>query len=101
MVRSGAPVEHALDAAAQYLDDSPVLVATGLVLCQRPPVAWQLVERREAAAFALLEGKGVLTHRSFGVGGRKARLDPGTANLDAEGSKGIAPEGGPQLAGKA
>ena len=32
----------------------------------------------------------MLAHRSLGVGGRKARLDPGTANLDTEGSKGIA-----------
>ena len=46
MVRSGATVEHALDALTQHLDHSPVLIAAGLVLCQRPPVAWQLVERR-------------------------------------------------------
>ena len=46
MVRSGATVEHALDALTQHLDHSPVLIAAGLVLCQRPPVAWQLVEPR-------------------------------------------------------
>ena len=90
MVRPSAPVEHTLDAAAQHLNHSPVLVAAGLVLCQRAPVAWQLVERRETAALALLEGKGVLPHRSLRVGGRKARLNPGAAYLDAESSEGVA-----------
>ena len=71
MVRSGATVEHALDALTQHLDHSPVLVAPGLVLCQRPPVAWQLVERRETAALALFKSEGVLPHRTLRVGGRK------------------------------
>ena len=71
-------------------DHGPVLVAAGLILCQRPPVAWQLVERRETAALALLEGKGVLPHRSLRVSGRKARLNASAAYLDAKGSKGIA-----------
>ena len=69
MVRPGAPVEHALDAATQHLDHSPVLVAAGLVLCQRPPVAWQLVERREAAALALLKSTVETSFLSVGEDG--------------------------------
>ena len=88
MVRSGATVEHALDALTQHLDHSPVQIAPGLVLCQRPPVAWQLVERRETRA-ALFESEGVLPHRTLRVGGRKARLNTRTADLNAEGSERI------------
>ena len=41
----GAAVQHALDALAQHLHHCAVLIAAGLVICQRPPVAGQLVRQ--------------------------------------------------------
>ena len=101
---AGTPVQRRLDFLVEDLGNSAVLVAASLVFSEVPPV----VHRGELLSLGSLQRQRTRGGNSarkalsaLGTGGKNARLDARTADLDAE-SCNEAPDGAvPQFDGNA